>query len=386
MIRLFPVLETTPLVEDLIAANAPVAISVSGGKDGNVAAFETRAYLEAVGHSGPVLLIHSDLGRVEHKDSLPACQRLAARLGLELVVVRRKAGDMMDRWLTRWQNNVERYRLLQCVKVILPWSTASMRFCTSEMKTAIICRELVERFPRSTILNVLGIRRQESTNRSHAPVCVPQLRLTNNTLGTTGHAWHPILAWSLDDVLSYHRECDFPLHDAYTTYGMSRVSCAFCILAGLHDLAASATNPENHDIYREMVALEIVSSFSFQDARWLGDVAPHLLSEEMLTGLREAKQRAELRKQVEARIPRHLIYSKGWPTCLPTPSEAKLLSEVRRSVADIMGWRIEYADPEAILDRYAELIALRATRRQGSGACDPTPVRMQESLWDADVA
>lgn len=385
MTRMFPTLETTPLVEDLIAANAPVAISVSGGKDGNVAAFETRVYLEAVGHSGPVLLIHSDLGRVEHKDSLPACQRLAERLGLELVVVRRKAGDMMDRWLTRWQNNVERYRLLQCVKVILPWSTASMRFCTSEMKTAIICRELVERYPRSTILNVLGIRRQESTNRSHAPVCAPQLRLTSDTHGTRGYAWHPILAWSLEDVLTYHRERGFPLHEAYTTYGMSRVSCAFCILAGLHDLAASATNPENHDIYREMVALEIVSSFRFQDTRWLGDVAPHLLSGDMLAGLKEAKLRFVLREQVEARIPRHLLYSKGWPTVMPTPGEAQLLGEVRRSVADIMQITIEYTEPGAILDRYAELMALHASKQHGSG--EPAAgANLQRSLWSMEMA
>jgi hypothetical protein len=47
-------------------------------------------YLDAIGHHGPRVLIHSDLGQVEWKDSLPTCERLAARLGLELIVVRRQ--------------------------------------------------------------------------------------------------------------------------------------------------------------------------------------------------------------------------------------------------------------------------------------------------------
>src|SRR5690242_8359761 len=196
----FPPIETTPLIDELIVAHAPVAIGISGGKDSDVAAFETLAVLERAGHKGARVLIHSDLGRVEHTDSRPACERLAIRLGIELIVVKRKAGDLMDRWLVRWQHNLERYCQLQCVKMILPWSTPAMRFCTSELKTAVICRDLVERFQHSTILSVVGLRRQESATRAQAPVCAPQVKLQNATFGTTGYAWHPILAWSREDV------------------------------------------------------------------------------------------------------------------------------------------------------------------------------------------
>jgi hypothetical protein len=45
MMPQFPLIETTPLIDDLLAKNAPVAIGVSGGKDGDIAAFETKAYL-----------------------------------------------------------------------------------------------------------------------------------------------------------------------------------------------------------------------------------------------------------------------------------------------------------------------------------------------------
>ncbi|HZT98092.1 MAG TPA: phosphoadenosine phosphosulfate reductase family protein [Ktedonobacteraceae bacterium] len=377
----FPPIETDPFVDTLIAAHAPVAIGVSGGKDSTVAAFETSAHLERAGHKGPKLLIHSDLGRVEHTDSRPACERLAAHLGLELVVVKRKAGDLMDRWQVRWQHNLERYRQLQCVKLILPWSTPAMRFCTSELKTAVICRALVERFPHNTILSVVGLRRQESPSRAQAPVCAPQVKLRSETFGTTGYSWNPILAWSREDVLAYHGFCGFPLHEAYTTYGLSRVSCAFCILAGIDDLMASATDPRNHDIYREMVELEIISTFSFQSGRWLGDVAPHLLSGDTLARLKEAKQQAASRERVEVRIPKHLHYVKGWPTVMPTRAEAVLLSEVRRSVADIMHLTIAYSEPEEILNRYAELIALRVARRKGMSSPSTPTSPIQQELW-----
>ncbi len=372
----FPPVETTPLIDELIAAHAPVAIGVSGGKDSDVAAFETLAALERAGHKGPRVLIHSDLGRIEHTDSRPACERLATRLGIELVVVKRKAGDLMDRWLVRWQHNLERYRQLQCVKMILPWSTPAMRFCTSELKTAVICRDLVERFQGCTILSVVGLRRQESATRA------PQVKLQNATFGTTGYSWHPILAWSREDVLAYHRFHGFPLHEAYTTYGLSRVSCAFCMLAGRDDLAASATDPRSHDIYREMVELEIVSTFSFQSGRWLGDVAPHLLSSEMLARLKEAKQKVEARERAEARIPRHLHYVKGWPTVMPTRAEAALLSEVRRSMAEIMHLTIEYSEPKTILDRYAELMAMHASRNKGQKRLPASLYPMQQELWN----
>lgn len=348
---------TTPLIDQLLATDAPAAIGVSGGKDSDAAAFATVEHLDQIGHQGPRLLIHSDLGRTEWRASLPQCERLSARLGVELVVVRRQAGDMLDRWLTRWANNVTRYCALECVKLILPWSTASMRFCTSELKTAIICRELVKRFPGQTILNVVGIRREESPNRAKAPIYKPQPRLTSAAHGTTGYDWLPILDWTRQDVIDLHTVRGFPLHEAYRTN--SRVSCVFCILASRADLLASTTWPEHAALYREMVDLEITSTFAFQDSTWLGDLAPHLLTEAQRTGLAEAKQRAQAREAIEARIPSHLLYTKGWPTCMPTAAEARLLASVRREIGALMGLEVSYTDAASVLDRYAELMAAR---------------------------
>lgn len=352
---------TTPEIDQLLSAQAPVAIGVSGGKDSSIAALETCVYLDHLGHQGPRVLIHSDLGMVEWKDSLPTCERLAQRLGLELVVVRRPAGGMLERWLTRWENNVARYAALECVKLILPWSTASMRFCTSELKTAIICRDLVQRFPGTTILSVSGIRREESAKRKLAPIAKPQAKLSSATHQTAGLDWHPILDWTREEVLAAHEWHAFPLHEAYRVYGSSRVSCAFCILGSQADLAASASCPDNQDVYRAMVDLEVRSTFSFHDSLWLGDVAPHLLNRETRAALAFAKEAAAVREAAEARIPKYLLYTSGWPTVMPTRDEAQLLAEVRLTVAQAVGLLIQYTEPEAILARYAQLMELGGT-------------------------
>ncbi len=110
----------TPEVSQLLAEGAVCAIGVSGGKDSDALALAVLAYLDEIKHRGPRVLVHADLGRIEWRDSRRVCQEIAEHLGLELMVIRRQAGDMMDRWLQRWQNNVARYARLECARLILP--------------------------------------------------------------------------------------------------------------------------------------------------------------------------------------------------------------------------------------------------------------------------
>lgn len=346
-------------IAPLLAANAPVAIGVSGGKDSCAAALATVVHLRAIGHAGPVVLVHADLGTVEWRDSLPTCERLAARLGVPLITVRRKAGDMMDRWHTRWRNNVARYADLSCVKLILPWSTPSMRFCTSELKTKVICAELRRRFPGKTIVSVTGVRRDESTGRKKAPISAVERELQGTRAGTSGVKWHPIALWTEADVYRYLAAQEIDLHEGYARYGMSRISCAFCIMSNSADLVASASCPDNAPIFRVMTRLEITSTFAFQGAKWLGDVAPQLLNVSQRAELARAKERAARRETAEARIPDHLLYENGWPNVMPTRAEAEMLAEVRREVASAVGISIQCTDADAILARYAELMAAK---------------------------
>lgn len=345
---------TTPQVSELLAADAVVAVGVSGGKDSVAAALRLAEYLDSIGHAGPRLLIHADLGTVEWKDSLPTCQRLAEQIGWELAVVQRKAGDLMHRWKQRWEKNVVRYANLECVKLILPWSTPSMRFCTSELKTSVICSYLSKRFKGRDILSVTGVRHQESSARAKMPISKPQTLLTKN--GAIGLNWNAIITWSTEEVFGYIDERQGPLHEAYSVYGSSRVSCAFCIMGSKDDLAASASCPDNHEIYCEMVEIEATSTYALQGSSWLADVAPHLLPRELLQRIHHAKLGARRRELMESQIPNHLLYTNGWPTVMPTYKEAVLLAEIRGAVASAVGISIQYSDPESILDRYAELM------------------------------
>ena len=87
MVHPFPLFESiwtpsreiavTPDVTEALKNGATVAIGVSGGKDSAAAAFATTDYLNEMGHQGPRVLIHSDLGRVEWRQSLSVCERLA---------------------------------------------------------------------------------------------------------------------------------------------------------------------------------------------------------------------------------------------------------------------------------------------------------------------
>jgi 3'-phosphoadenosine 5'-phosphosulfate sulfotransferase (PAPS reductase)/FAD synthetase len=352
----------------LLAADAPVAIGVSGGKDSCAAAIATVEYLRSIGHAGPIVLIHADLGRVEWSDSLPTCERLAAYLGVELLVVRREAGDMMDRWLQRWRDNVRRYAQLSCVTIILPWSTPGMRFCTSELKSAPMAAALVRRFPGQRIISACGVRRSESKERSDAPTSEENELLAKKTFRTTGRDWNPIAAWSTEDVFAFCAERGFVMHEGYGKFGMSRISCAFCIMANGSDLTASASVPAHAVLYREMVDLEITSGFAFQGSRWLADVAPQLLTAAQIVGLADAKARAARRKAVQKRIPKHLLYTKGWPTVMPTRDEAELLASVRGEVAEAIGIVVSCTDADSILDRYASLMTLKAARETAKDA------------------
>ena len=353
----------TPDVTRWLAEGAVCAMGVSGGKDSQAMAIRLAEYLDEIGHAGSRVLVHSDLGVVEWKDSLPVCERLARRLDWELIVLRRDAGDVMDRWEARWAGSIERYASLSCVKLVLPWSTPGMRFCTSELKTDLICRELTRRYPGQRILSATGVRHDESAARAKMPIASAQPKLSAR--GCQGLNWNPIAPWSTPSVYDYVALKGERLHEAYTTYGSTRVSCAYCIMGSASDLKASASCPDNVDVYRRMVRLEIASTFALQGARWLGDVAPHLLTPAEREELKEAKHRAELRVQAEARLPAHLLYSSGWPTCVPNIEEAQLMAEVRQAVASAVGIRVGCTTPGEIVARYEELGRLRDAKGPG---------------------
>lgn len=344
-----------PTIQDLIWANAPVAIGVSGGKDSQAAAIATVRHLKINGHTGPVILIHSDLGVVEWKESLPVCERLAEKLGVELVVVRRKSGDLMDRWEARWASSKARYENLETVTLVPCWSTPAMRFCTSELKTHIITAELKRRFKGQTVINVTGVRREESAARAKGSIA------SSDADGKIW-SWRPISDWTIGDVFSSIRDAGMEPHQAYTEFGMSRVSCMFCIMSNQADLEAAAAQFEAQGLYRRMVRLEIDSTFAFQGSRWLGDVRPEALSPDDRISLSIAQRTADAHVQLERRITKEMRYVSGWPTRMLTDAEAKILSEVRTELSRMLGFNSRHLSIEHIHARYAALMREKEAR------------------------
>lgn len=347
-------------VSDALARSAAVACGVSGGKDSQACAVAVMRHLDVIGHAGPRVLVHSDLGMVEWAESIEVCQKLAARLGIELLVVQRPAGGLMERWEARWASSVRRYAELSTVTLVLPWSTPSMRFCTSELKTHVIVAELRRRFRGMPIVNVTGQRREESATR--ALLSTSSIDRGASRPGAPFINWRPILDLRLSDVLATISGAGLELHPAYTVHGSTRVSCRFCIMQSVHDQQAAANDPASFPLLRRMVDLELASTFAFQGTRWLADVRPAALTDDQSARIPDAKRRAALRVAAEARLSKDLLYVKGWPTFVPSPEQAELIAEVRRAVAAAVGLEIQCTAGLDVMRRYQELMDLKARR------------------------
>lgn len=337
---------------------AAIAISISGGKDSTACAIATTNYIKrAYPKIKDIILIHSDLGRIEWKDSMIQCKEVAAYLELELVVVKRNSGGMVERWKQRWLNNFDRYVDMKLVTMLLPWSTPAMRFCTSELKTQLIGRYLKKRYG-GNVINVTGIRREESSGRKNAPT---SKELNATVFGAGSRTWNPIAAWAVNDVWNTIDSHGMRHHEAYIK-GNERVSCSFCIMASINDMVNATHQGEHMSVYRELVGLEQDSLFAFQGSRWLMDVNPDVLTKEQRMRIDPTKEKNRKLKQIEAEIKRDWMFVKGTPQRMLSIDEAKIMADVRNRVFDIYGARKRgHTDHKEILNRYKSLL-IKANR------------------------
>jgi len=354
---IIPPIAFTPEIERALRAGAHIVYSLSGGKDSSAAAFATQAWLDSIGHPRDRRhAIHADLGTIEWRSTDPFVREVAQRLGVPLHVVRRKAGGLIPRWRQRWDSSLARYTALKTYQLVSPWSSSSLRFCTSEAKVAPIGAHLRRILAGETIISVIGIRAQESASRAKAPLVKRDTRFAaaGNRAGTTMLSWHPILHWSTEQVFAAHAASGFPLHEAYGM-GATRLSCSYCVLASLHNLTVSAQAPDNAPAFREIVDIEAASGFSFQPGRWLADVAPHLLEPDTLARLERAKTLAALRRSIEATLPTDLRFCRGWPPRIPDISEAAIIADVRARLLETLNLANHYPRPGDVRDRFAQL-------------------------------
>jgi len=365
---ILPAIRAIALTDEIIAAihaGAWIVFNLSGGKDSSAAMFAVNLQLDLLGHPrARRLAIHADLGRAEWASTPDTVARIAAAAGMTLTVVRRAAGDLVDRWIQRFESGKRRYEALETYNLIGPWSSASLRFCQSEMKAAVIGPAIARMLRGERIISVLGLRRDESSNRSTIPIAKADERYAKagNRNGTVMTLWHPIADWTVANVFCAHDLLGIELHEAYTAWHATRLSCRYCIFASLHDLQASASAPPNADVYRELVGIEARSTFPFQPLRWLADVAPHLLSSGLRTDIARAKADQAERRRIEAAMPPGLCYIRGWPPRLPSKDEAAAIATARRPILARHGLQDRYPDGPSVSDRFAELMAIGARK------------------------
>jgi len=352
-----------PMIDDALRGDDPahVVFNLSGGKDCGAASAQTMRYLDAIGHpQDRRFAIHSDLGRSEWKSTPGQVEAQALALGLKLVVVRANAGDLVDRFEDRWARGLADYADLRLYNLRGPWASPSLKFCQSEKKIQVMGPHLAKALRGKTIINVVGIRREESTGRQKAEVAKLDTRFAKpgNKHGTTMMLWHPYVDHLVDEVFEVNRRYGIPLAEGYAL-GSTRWSCAFCIMGSANDLTVAASVEGNHWLYRHYVSMECASTFSFQPSRWLGDIAPHLLSPGLTADLLKAKRLAAERRAIELALPARHRFVKGWPLYVPSLEEAAQIAAGRKIILGHHQLDDAYNTAELVRDRFACLLEMK---------------------------
>lgn len=294
-----------------LAGGAALAVSISGGKDSQALLLAVTAEHRRRSWPGPIYAIHAHLGRAEWPQTMGHCERICAEAGVELIVVRRPQGDLVQEIHDRmeklrgtgkppWPSAEARYctsdqKRSQIDKVTRsPWPTSTQRYCTADQKRDQIFKRHRE---HDVIVAAMGLRADESKARAKRPEVSIQTRTTAKALSQLDPCtallmarpnqrvaldWLPLLHWSVDDVwetigtdrvdLEHRRSlyargdvdaalAGWPAHPAYI-FGNDRLSCALCVLASRNDLVNGARH--NPELLRDYVQMEQESGFTFR--------------------------------------------------------------------------------------------------------------------------
>ncbi|NJM98022.1 MAG: phosphoadenosine phosphosulfate reductase family protein [Phormidesmis sp. RL_2_1] len=280
------------------------------------------------GWEGKLFAITADLGRVEWPGTLEHMQAACNQLNVELVIVRRQKGGMIDRWEERRQTLIKRQDADAIASQFSSelgvqkegdkpfWSSSTARYCTKELKTAEVDRYL-RRF--KSVVCAVGIRAEKSSSRAKKPhyqvrndIATVALKASRgfrakehekwaenaialwkerNCKGRLALTWNAVLDWSVEQVwealgttqeeLEHRRSLyqagsvvealsGWPAHWAYVS-GNRRLSCSLCVLASSADIQNGARH--NVATWLELALMETQSGWSFQQGKWLNAVS-----------------------------------------------------------------------------------------------------------------
>lgn len=236
-----------------LAAYDVILLNSSAGKDSMASLDVIATEAARQGVLDRVVVGHADLGRAEWADTRELAREQAERYGLRFFIVAARGPDLLER--------VERRGM---------WPSSQQRWCTSDLKRGPLrrlmtqlVREHRERVGdiRARLLNVMGIRAQESPARARKPVSRVDPSASNGKREVTDFL--PLLEWSMEEVwarIGASRIADL-VHPAYAA-GMPRLSCRFCILAPKAALVTSARL--NPDLAQEYLRVERATGHRFR--------------------------------------------------------------------------------------------------------------------------
>ena len=224
---------------DYVDQGALFVISHSGGKDSQAA---TIAVMEQVGiPADQVVLVHARLPGADWDGIEEHIRASHPELRLEACQAVWKDGSPKT-----FMGLVEQRGM---------WPSPTVRNCTSDLKRGpieVVVRRVAAELGRKLIVMVDGRRAQESDDRKALPTwSLYGSKLTS--AGRTVWTWLPIHHFTHDEVFATIAQAGQEPHPVYAK-GMSRLSCAFCIMARHDDIRTAARlMPER---FREYAAME----------------------------------------------------------------------------------------------------------------------------------
>ncbi|UOQ53082.1 phosphoadenosine phosphosulfate reductase domain-containing protein [Hymenobacter cellulosivorans] len=317
-----PAFEVPAVILAALQAGADMVWSLSGGKDSQALVIVGAAWFRLMGFPGRQYIVHADLGRAEWPQTAAFVEKLAQQVGLPLVIVQRKKGDLVARFEERieatratgapfWPSAESRYctshlkggPIDQVLRNPAPfWPSSDSRYCTSDLKRGPIDGALRS---AEVVISAEGVRADESRERAKKPVVEIRASITakstvkpeenlasmspedalaaRNPGKRVALNWRPLLNWSTEDIWRacgtssaelekrqalyrnghHHLALDgWVGHPAYV-FGNQRLSCAFCVLGSKSDLLNGAQH--NPELYAHLIQLEIIGDATFKN-------------------------------------------------------------------------------------------------------------------------